>query len=154
LDPTANSDGKSYCNNSSFNRETKAGVRLTKREIKNIEERVSRLDNKNRIDDFIIEVIKLLPKDLGNQIMKFGQSHKFMWHKLLRTFTDQELEKVWQAIKQVSPKFPPTFRVPYKDRVPINHSLTLDMAIVKGGRDLRRNLELARAQGIPEDLID
>ena len=108
---------------------------MTRREVKVLEERIKRLDPESDQTGFVNSVAKLLPKDLADRITKFGQHERYAWHKLLDTFTDQELERLLKAIKQVAPNFPPTCKSPTFEGIPITHALFFDVVIIKSGRE-------------------
>ena len=107
---------------------------LTKSEIKNLQERVTKLDA-SPVGDFVSDVVKLLPKELGDRLTKFGQHERYHWHRLLDEFTDEELEVLLKAIKQVAPNFPPTCKSPTFEGIPITHALFFDAVIIKAGRE-------------------
>jgi hypothetical protein len=108
---------------------------MTRREVKSLEERIRRLDPDAGQTGFVNAVAKLLPKELSDRIIKFAQHERYHWHRLLDTFTDQELERLLKAIMQVASHVVPTVKCPTHEGLPIVHALMFDAIIIQAGRE-------------------
>jgi hypothetical protein len=114
---------------------------LTKSEVTNLEERIRQLDpGPSQTVLFVNAVSRLLPKKLGDQLIEFSQGERYAWHKLLRTFTDQELEALLTAVKQVAMNVSSTSDVFTFKGIPIQNAFTFELLMVKRSREYRKKL--------------